>query len=992
MRVATARVKYSPDQPRDEGGRFAGGGDSSPAGPTTLTLQESAGMVEAFNRLEARDNVVQLTSEQLNTALDTGEAILESLPTGQWELAEEVVSEGIQGISSDFPAPDMLASWAAGDMERLVELTPEKLEFVGGAVEMKDSITQVMSALQTATADALEAAGVPEKVQLYAGVDTTRRPYEKFDGARWLTSDHTFAAAFAGAKGEVLQVEVPRDSIIYTSFTSDAGITQYEDVHQNYGQWAQRGDEWCVKAQDVEVVISQGPGFNTDSLPYGESRTHTLDLRAFREKFTHGVRARGTKSFGDPGNTQERTEGGRFGPAGGDEPKPENLSERAATFNKPGEEVFLIDRYSGMILSGTVSGQTLRPNLPAVNGNIVRVDLPAPPVPGGAPSLDHKVEADRLFHRWEQITDAEGKEVYGVYDAMHAGSGTSNDTFTQGEQVWVNGDKGEDHVWTLEGRGSGGGVGAVLSQPNGTYESGGPRTRTMYATMNELQHFQEFSRGDGRVYGVSYRGTYEGLPPRELVVHAEAALKQAILQNDQLEREVGVRNSWDGSVHVGIGQQSASVGAIATKDWSCSISLDTRWLADIQFRAAPVSDAVIIHELLHGISNTVTEQAGFLDGLEYGRNPALEEGVVQGMTEAYQQEQVFGRAEQAFKYDESTKAPGGGAYSSWTMGLDEGLRSSLSGNAYGGLARAVDITVGQRLDFYTDLMNVPLPGRQAALDEKTSVSGRVIELTGKGLGTKMGYESKMSSSKSGPRMSIHDLIFTAETPDQARTILGLVANYLDTDPDDYVEVARDAECLVMFATSDGEPLGVRVKSFGDPGSTQERVEGGRFGPAGGKEPDLEQMNRDDSLHVKAQVVGASDFREASNYSASDLDPYTRSEMAAAAKEAARMLEERHDSMAPIFGERGNWDGRVLVGSSPDSHPMADSSLAWFGLSGPGSGAISVPTEFLKEIAYAEKFKGDPRVGYFAEESRATVEYVFTHEMVHSFQTVGNTNY
>lgn len=355
----------------------------------------------------------------------------------------------------------------------------------------------------------------------------------------------------------------------------------------------------------------------------------------------------------------------------------------------------------------------------------------------------------------------------------------------------------------------------------------------------------ESNDDSGRTYMVTYYKALDALltlqghsdQKQELLDTATRQLKSMIAQNHQFEEDLGIKNAWNGEVHLGLGEERER-GAVGTKDWNCTISFDINYMlrvaegemdssefARIHHLAVSSDEASMIyrHELAHGLSNTVTEDSGQTPSISYRAFPAFEEGVVQGYVEAKSQVDLFGPDSPTVLDDFSTnRAPGSGAYSSWVDGLDEAALMSVYPTRADRLSARRRITVGERLEFYRSLMLTPLARRDVTVDREIANSGYELDLTGRGLGTNMGYSFHSTTGvtlerelagervgKAAKRTDIHTLIYRVESPEDARRLLPKVAAYLENDPDDYLEVARDAEALVMLATAD-QPAGSKA--------------------------------------------------------------------------------------------------------------------------------------------------------------------------------------
>ena len=375
-------------------------------------------------------------------------------------------------------------------------------------------------------------------------------------------------------------------------------------------------------------------------------------------------------------------------------------------------------------------------------------------------------------------------------------------------------------------------------------------TQNMAATIGDVRAATvlDVQDGSGRTYAVVYPD--ESKAGRDLLDAGgipKAAMGQLTLMvstNHQLEADTGLKNAWTGIVNIGISEGKVSVGAVGTKGWECDISFDRAYLGRV---ADDWQDARMVgmHELAHGISTAATggdDSAHTIQTDDYRAFPGLEEAVVQGYVESYTQNQLYGPDEKAF-LTEDFRAPGSGSYMTWVTGTDSLVHS------FADKAVSAQVTIGERLDFYRTLIQTPLGDRPDAVNAIAAKDGYVFILTGTGLGSKMGYEYNLSAkpfldtvaiaNANKARGSVHDLIFTPETPEQAQVVLAKVAAYLATDPADYLEVARDAECLVMFITAAGLSLApaparkfatARIKEWDE--SLHPRDDLGRFGEGG----------------------------------------------------------------------------------------------------------------------------------------------------------------
>ena len=325
----------------------------------------------------------------------------------------------------------------------------------------------------------------------------------------------------------------------------------------------------------------------------------------------------------------------------------------------------------------------------------------------------------------------------------------------------------------------------------------------------------------GRIYAVVSDDGDPETEDTQVVAEATRRLKQMIELNRKMEDDLGLRNKWNGVLKIGLPSRELKKGADAAKHWGCSIAIDVEWFrAASTERMEPDVEQLLVHELAHGMSGAAGSKR-----FAYMGNAALEEGVAEGYTTALLQVQRNGPDSLAYRGGMRDELEGlsSAGYAKWVEGLEYVFLDSTADEAHprGRDPSGQHTTAGERLEFFRGLIKTTLQGRERKVKAMSRQAGWNTWFDGNGLGSEMKFQRVRvdPAARERPRRrfvegvevaadrsSVHDMIYTAETPDDARAIYPEVQEYLASGPPDAMLVARDAEGLVHLGTADGLPL------------------------------------------------------------------------------------------------------------------------------------------------------------------------------------------
>ncbi len=347
----------------------------------------------------------------------------------------------------------------------------------------------------------------------------------------------------------------------------------------------------------------------------------------------------------------------------------------------------------------------------------------------------------------------------------------------------------------------------------------------------ETEHAVYASNTDdesGRVYAIEYPASWQDDVTG--IAGLRAAVEYSVNQNHEMEKDSGLKNRWRGTIKF----DTMEDGVAAYKDWNCSIAIGDSVLRDIPegtdrvLNPKDVEDGqgVLSHELAHGLSHTL------YSGDYKGHNIPLEEGVAEAYREAFMAVKAYGPNAPS-PYSGGQFPPGYMSYNAYVTGVNQALLLSRYNPPFEYPAQEEE-TWTDRLDWARDLLQTPLPERQAKLDKATAASGEHVVFIGTGHGSEMGYTTAANEKSRAPQTAddVKAIIMSSlGSVDDAERALAVVRAWIDDHPEDGATIGMDAECLHMLIAAQAPDSGEKAGEFTE--RLHPRDEHGRFAETGG---------------------------------------------------------------------------------------------------------------------------------------------------------------